>query len=150
MNFKDLIAQNGLAHEDGIEIDQVERYLKRARKDLLTAKRVLAFDEAASLDLVYKAMFHASNGLIRLYHLRPGKIRQHKAVVEATKRILGNKYEVLILEFDKLRQKRNYFEYGANFTGSKEELKNAFSYAEKLVSAIEKQVETKNPQKKLF
>lgn len=150
MNFKDLIAQRGLEIEEKIEFDQTERYLKRARKDLVTAKKVLVMDEAVALDLIYKAMFHAANGLLRLFHLRPGKIRQHKAVIEATKRILGNKYEVLILEFDKLRQKRNYFEYGANFNGSKEELENAFSYTEKFLKVVERYVEEKNPQKRLL
>jgi hypothetical protein len=34
--------------------------------------------------------------------------------------------------------------------GSIEELKNAFSYAEKLLKLIERHVETISPQKKLF
>lgn len=150
MNFKDLIAQKGLVKEEKIERDQIERYLKRAKKDLITARKILNIDEAVALDLVYKSMFHAANGLIRLFYLRLGKIRQHKAVIEATRRILGKKAEVLILEFDKLRQKRNYFEYGAGFKGSKGEIKNALSYAERFLGTVEQYVGQKNPQKKLL
>ena len=150
MTFKDLIAKGGLVREKQIGFDQVERYLKRARKDLSTARKILDIDTPAALDLIYKSMFHSANGLIRFYGLRPGRIGQHKAVVEATGRILGEPAEVLVLKFDKLRQKRNYFEYGAGFRGSKEEVENAREFAKRLLQLIEKHIQEKNPQKRLF
>jgi len=150
MNFKDLIAKGGLIAEKQIGSDQVERYLKRARKDLSTAKKILVIDPPASLDLVYKAMFHSANGLIRLYGLRPGRIGQHKALIEAVGRILGKPAEALVLKFDKLRQKRNYFEYGAGFRSSKDEIKNTTKLAKQFLKLVERNVQDKNPQKRLF
>ncbi len=150
MDFKDLIARGGLVREKQIGFDQVEKYLKRARKDLSTARKILAIDLPAALDLTYKAMFHSANGLIRLYSLRPGRIGQHKALVEATGRILGKPAAMLILKFDKLRQKRNYFEYGAGFRSSKEEVKKTIKSAKDFLALVEKTIQAKNPQKKLF
>lgn len=150
MDFKDLIAKRGLIREKQIGFDQVKRYLQRARKDLSTAEKVLKIDTPVALDLIYKAMFHSANGLIRLYGLRPGRIAQHKAVVQATGRILDKEAEILIMKFNKLRQKRNYFEYGAGFKSSKEEVENAVGFAKKFLFLIEKHVQEKNPQKKLF
>lgn len=112
MTFKDLITKGGLIQEKQIGFDQVKRFCKRARKDLSTAQHILDTDLPAALDLIYKAMFHSANGLIGFYGLRPGRVSQHKSVVEATGRILGKQAKVLVLKFDKLRQKRNYFEYG--------------------------------------
>jgi len=150
MNFKDLIAKGGLVRDKQIGFDQVKRYLKRARKDLSTARIILNSDTPAALDLVYKAMFHSANGLIRFYGLRPGRISQHKAVVEGTGRILGRSAEVLVLKFDKLRQKRNYFEYGAGFISSRTEVENSLKEADKFIDLVEEFLEKKSSQRKLF
>ena len=150
MAFKDLIVKGGLIKERQIGFDQVERYLKRARKDLSTARKILKIDTPAALDLIYKAMFHSANGLIRFYGLRPGRISQHKAVVEAVGRVLGKPADILVLKFDKLRQKRNYFEYGAGFRSSKEEVKSSLGFARKFLQLVEEHIQKKNPQKKLF
>lgn len=150
MNFNDLIKIGGLIREEKIGWDQVEKFLDRAKKDLLSAKKILPSDEAVALDLVYKAMFHASNALIRSFGLRPGKIGQHKAAIEATQRILGKPAEIFILRFDKLRQKRNYFEYGAGFLSSKSEILNSLVEAKKFITLIEVFLKKENPQKSLF
>ena len=139
-----------MVRERQIGLDQVIRYLKRARKDLLTARKILEIDTPAALDLIYKAMFHSANGLIRFYGLRPGRISQHKAVVEATGRILGRPADILVLKFDKLRQKRNYFEYGAGFRSSKEEIENAQKFARRFLKLVERHIQEKDPQKKLL
>jgi len=150
LEFSDLIRSGGLIKEEEIGLDQVRRFLKRARKDLLTAKKVIGSDGAVALDLVYKAMFHSANALIRYFGLRPGRIGQHKAIIRATERILGKPAEIYILRFDKLRQKRNYFEYGAGFVSSKTEIENGLVEAEKLINLIENFLEEKNSQKKLL
>jgi len=150
MNFADLLKSGGLIRERAIGWDQVERFLSLARKDLATAQKILPTDAPVSLDLVYKAMFHASNGLLHSFGFRPGKVAQHKAVIRATERILGRKAEVFIFRFDKLRQKRNYFEYGAGFISSKEEIKNSLKEAKKFIDLVGSFLKEKNPQKKLF
>ena len=53
----------------------------------------------------------------------------------------------LILKFDKLRKRRNEFEYQGVFEMGREELKNSIEHAKQLVTAIRKSLEDSNPQK---
>lgn len=66
LDYRDLVAEGKLKEEKAIGIDQVRRFLKRAGKDLETAKSI-EDDNGAALTLVYNSMFHAANALIR-YH----------------------------------------------------------------------------------
>jgi len=62
-------------------------------------------------------------------------------------RILGPEYKALILKFDKLRKRRNEFEYQGIFTMGREELKDSIEQAKQLVVVIRKSLEDSNPQK---
>ena len=146
-DLRDLIQEGQIREESGIGWDQVERLIKRAFEDLKSAERNLPFDEAGAMDFIYKAMFHAGNALIRFYGFRPGATRQHQGVIIAVGRILGPEYTTLILKFDKLRKRRNEFEYQGVFEMGREELKNSIEHAKQLVTAIRKSLEDSNPQK---
>jgi uncharacterized protein (UPF0332 family) len=56
-------------------------------------------------------------------------------------------YKALILKFDKLRKRRNEFEYQGIFEMGREELKDSIEQAKQLVAAIRKSLENSNPQK---
>lgn len=148
MPYDDLVKKESLKKETSVDYAQVERLVVRSKKDLQVAKRTLDIDEATALDLVYKSMFHASNALIRSQGYRPGKIKQHIGVVEAVERSLGSKIKPTILKFDRLRVKRNEFEYQGLYRSSKTEIKNSFQDAEKLIESIEEYIEHHNPQRK--
>ena len=148
MPYDDLVKKESLKKEANIDYAQVERLIVRSKKDLQVAKKNLDIDEATALDLVYKSMFHASNALIRSQGYRPGKIKQHMGVVEAVERSLGAKIKPTILRFDRLRIKRNEFEYQGLYRSSKTEIKNSFQDAEKLIKSIEEYIEHHNPQRK--
>jgi uncharacterized protein (UPF0332 family) len=145
LDYKDLIAEGKLKKEKAIGIDQVKRFLKRARKDLETAKAI-EDDDGAALTLVYDSMFHAANALIRYQGYRPGIKFQHVGILEAVKRTIGEDLEELILKYNKLRIKRNKFEYLAIYNISKTQLKNNIKDAEKFVNIIEKYLRDKDPQ----
>src|SRR3989338_7965909 len=115
VDLRDLIQEGQIQEESGIGWDQIERLLKRAFEDLKSAERNLPFDEPGAMDFIYKAMFHAGNAIIRSYGFRPGIIRQHQGVITAVGRILGPESKTLILKFDKLRKRRNEFEYQGVF-----------------------------------
>lgn len=148
--IKKLIDQGGLVKEKAIGWDQVKQYLKRAEKDLKTAKEIIDIDEAVTLELVYKSMFHTANALVRAHGLRPGKIRQHKAVIIASQILLGAVADEFILRFDKLRIKRNEFEYGAISRTSHTEIINGLKAASEFHYLVEKILKTKNPQTELL
>ncbi len=146
-DLRDLIQEGQIQEEPGIGWDQVERLIKRAFEDLKSAERNLPFDEPGAMDFIYKAMFHAGNALIRSYGFRPGATRQHQGVITSVGRILGPEYKALILKFDKLRKRRNEFEYQGIFAMGREELKDSIEQAEQLVAAIRKALQDSHPQK---
>ncbi|OGG08739.1 hypothetical protein A2154_03970 [Candidatus Gottesmanbacteria bacterium RBG_16_43_7] len=148
--LKILIDEGGLVIEKSIGWDQINKYLTRALKDLETAQKLIKVDEAVAMDLVYKALFHASNALIRANGVRPGKIRQHKAVVRAASIFLGKKANKYILRYEKLRIKRNEFEYGAVFRSSQSEINNGIKDTRKYIQMIKSFLLQKNPQKHLL
>jgi len=145
-DFSDLISQGSLKEETKIGQDQVVKLINRAKKDLETARSLLESDEAVAMTMVYNAMFHSANALIRFYGFRPGKVRQHTGLIEATSRILGEETKDYILRFDKLRKKRNLLEYQAIFDFSKIQVENNLAEAEKFVSIIEKFITNRTEQ----
>jgi len=100
------------------------------------------------MDFIYKAMFHGANALIRSYGFRPGSTRQHQSVIAAVERILGADSKTLILKFDRLRKRRNEFEYQGIFEMGRAELKDTVEHAKRFVERIREKLEKTNPQKK--
>ncbi len=103
-------------------------------------------DEGAALVLVYDSMFHAANALIRYQGFRPGFKLQYLGIMEAVKRTLGDDSEDLISKYNKLRIKRNNFEYQAIYNISKTQLMNDIKDAKEFIKIIEKYLKDKNPQ----
>lgn len=145
-DFSDLISQGSLKEEKKIGHDQISRLINRAKKDLETAKSLIESDEAVSITMVYNALFHSANALIRFYGYRPGKVRQHAGLIEATSRILGNEIKDYILRFNKLRKKRNLLGYQAIFIFSKIQIENNLAEAKKFVELIDKFIAEKMEQ----
>jgi len=106
----------------------------------------MANDEGAALTLIYNAMFHAANALIRSQGYRPGNKFQHIGIIEAVKRTLGDDFEAIIFKFDKLRIKRNKFEYQAIYNISKTQLVSDIKDADAFIQVIEKYLKDRNPQ----
>ena len=97
MIYKDLVAEGKLKKEKAIGIDQIHRFINRAKKDLETAKIIVANDEGAALILIYDAMFHAANALIRYQGYRPGNKLQHIGIIEAVRRTIGEDFKAIML-----------------------------------------------------
>ncbi len=144
-NYDDLVRNGRLKKVSGRGHDQAARLLKRSSRDLQTAELLLSQDEAAAMDLIYKGVFHAAKALLRLQGYRPGARKQHMGVVEAVVRTLGKKSELLLLFFDRLRRKRNVFEYQAVFSMSSAELRNALAHAKKLIGEIQENIRKNHP-----
>ncbi|MDD5217691.1 MAG: HEPN domain-containing protein [Candidatus Omnitrophica bacterium] len=147
IDLQDLIRDGQLQTEPGIGWDQVERLIKRSFEDLKSAERNLPFDEPGAMDFSYKAMFHSANALIRAYGFRPGAVRQHQGVILAVERILGDEFKMLILKFDRLRKRRNQFEYQGLFEMGGEELRDSFQQANRFVTTIRDHLIKSNPQR---
>lgn len=147
IDLSDLIQNGQIREEPDIGWDQVTRLIKRAFEDLISAEKTLSFDEPGAMDFAYKAMFHSANALIRSYGFRPGATRQHHGVIVAVERILGEKSKSLILKFDRLRKRRNQFEYQGLFEMGEQELLDSIGQAKEFVIRIRQTLEESNPQK---
>lgn len=147
MDYSDLVKENKLKKEPDIGFDQIERLLKRSRKDLVTARQLIEKDEGLAAAAIYDAMFHAANALIRMQGYRPGTVRQHIGVIEAVKRTLSKNAKNLIIKFDSMRVTRNKFEYQAIFDMSTAQLNKSLQDAEELAKMIAAYIFAKNPQK---
>ncbi len=139
-DFKDLLEKGQLKHEPGIGKEQVELLMIRAEKDLDSASKLISFDEAGAMDFVYKAFFHTANALLRLHGYRPGPVRQHQGVLIAVERMLGKEYKQLLLKFNRLRKRRNRFEYLGIFEMGTQELKGYLEAAKQFVTAIKREI----------
>ena len=58
---------------------------------------IVANDEGAALILIYDAMFHAANALIRYQGYRPGNKLQHIGIIEAVRRTIGEDFKAIML-----------------------------------------------------
>ena len=144
-NYEDLVRSGQLKRVSGRGSGQAARLLKRATRDMLTAELLIPIDEAAAMDLIYKGIFHAANALLRLQGYRPGGRRQHVGVAKAVARTLGKKSDPLLFFYDRLRRKRNKFEYQAVFTMSSNELRNALKQGNGLISEIQSNIRKDYP-----
>ena len=150
MNYQDLI-KSGSLRKEKIGFEQINKILERAHKNIKSARVLLDNnDEEGAFRFAYEAMLMAGRALVFSYGLRPGTTGSHKTVVEFSKRILGNSYEILVAKFDKMRKKRHYLIYGIGFTVSSTETENAIRSAFNFIDRIEEFIQKKNPQKKLF
>lgn len=149
MNYDDLIKGESLKKVSRVDWVLVKRLINRSKRDLEMAKKNLDADEPTAMDLVYKSMFHAANALIQSQGYRPGRIRQHRGTVEAVERTFGIEIKSIVRKFDRLRQKRNEFEYQGLYRGTRTEIKNSFIDAKVLIVKIEDYIRENNPQRGL-
>lgn len=141
IDFSDLIESGQLRHEPDIGKDQVVKLLKRALMDIDALDEIIEIDEAIAMQVSYDAMFHAANALLRLYGYRPGPIRQHQGVIAAVGRIIGEKADFFTKRFDRLRRRRNEFEYQGSYEMGYEELKDALINAKQFVLLIKDEIQ---------
>jgi len=150
MSYQNLIKKN-LLKKENVNFDQIKKVLERAHKNLKSAKLLLENnDEEGAFKFAYEAMLLSGRALIFSYGLRPRTIGSHKTVVDFTKEIFGKEYGILTNKFDKIRKRRHDITCGVEFTTSSTESVNAIDSAHELISKIEKHIQEKNPQKKLF
>ena len=74
------------------------------------------------------------------YGYLPADGQQHKTVVEITGKILGEHFDLVVLQFEKLRKKRNVFFYDSIDTGNLAEAKKAAETAKQLIKAIKDKI----------
>jgi len=96
--------------------------------------------------MAYMAMLKAGRALLLTEGYVPDDGAQHKTVVEVTTHILGDEYQALTGQFERMRRKRNEMTYEVSGLLSKTESEKALNDAISLVKKILDEVKTRNPQ----
>lgn len=125
---------------------QIERFLQSAEKKLASARKILAFDEEASLQQAYEAMLKASLGFMFSHGVRarsqPG---HHIAIIEFVRTRLDRKNATLITMFDRLRRKRNLALYDDAGFVSHQDAEQALDTARDYLNVIRADIANRRP-----
>jgi hypothetical protein len=135
VDFKDYL-RRGLLKKSEPDYRQVSQQINRAIRDMHTFALVADDDPEWAATIAYQSMLRVGRALLYSYGYLPADGQQHKTVVELTSEILGRKYELITLQFERFRKKRNVFFYDSYETGSKYEAKQAAEAACKLIEAV--------------
>ena len=138
--------KGGLIKRQHPDFSQIDKQIARAEKDLITFALVLEKDAEWAATIAYHAMLRAGRALLFAYGYLPADGRQHKTVVEITGKILGVQYDLMVLQFEKLRKKRNIFFYDSIDTGNIAEAKKAAETAEQMIVAIKEKITPCRPE----
>lgn len=134
-----------------INFEQIEKFLKGARRKLSSAKKVLTIDNEISYQTAYEAMIKAGLAFILAFGKRPRAILGHHVVIiKFIESKLEKDYQRLIGLFDEMRKKRNRAIYEESGFISEYEAKEAIKTAEKFIGIIENEISKVHPQKKLI
>ena len=136
----DSYLRNGLIKRQNADFRQIWEQIKRAEKDLVVFTLVLEKDPELAATIAYHAMLRAGRALLFSQGFLPSDGRQHKTVVEITGKILGEHFDLVIVQFEKLRKKRNIFFYNSMDTGNIAEAKKAAETAKQLIKAIKDKI----------
>ncbi len=144
--LNEYVAKN-LIKAEKIGVDQIEKVIKSAEKNLIVSEKLLSIDEGHAYEIAYEAMLHAARAFVFVKGYRPTTSFQHKTVVSFAAVFLGNEYKALIEKFDYMRKNRNNFIYepwkvNISMTDAKSALKSAREFVEIIKEVIKKE----NPQ----
>lgn len=149
MSFEKFVREN-LVKKQQPDFNQIADQLKRARKDLKTAKSVLDTDPTWAFTISYHAMLRAGRALMYSKGYLPTSNQSHKTIVEFTKDLLGADFVNVVNRFSRMRRQRHNFIYDSQNHITVSEAKTAIETAEKLVEKITDLVRKDNPQKEMF
>ncbi len=126
---------------------QVERFLARAEKKAVSARKILAFDEEACLQQAYEAMLKAAIGFTFSHDVRARSMPGHHiAIIEFVEERVGREHAGLIAVFDRLRRKRNAVLYDDEGLVSHAEAESAVQAARKFIRVIRADVGARKPR----
>ena len=106
MKFDDLV-RFGRIRKEKKSTAEIDRALERARRDLNTARRILAEDWDWGFAVAYNAVLQASRAYMFSKGYRASTANGHKNTFAFMSLALGDEFADMIAYFDKMRNKRN-------------------------------------------
>ncbi len=122
--------------------EQAPRQLALARRDLSSARRLLADDRDWAFAIAYNAVLQAGRALMLWegYHATSGE-GGHVAVVKFCEEYFGPRYHEEMALFDRMRVTRHRVVYDVSGSISHLEAEEAFGFAEQFVERVRRIVE---------
>lgn len=145
-DFVEALLKKGTIRKCPIDEKTLSNLLKRAYKDISTAKMNLDIDEDCAYTYSYTAMLRSGLALMFATGFRPEARNKHEIVINFVAFLLGDGYRKLLNNYDFMRRKRNQLIYEPDLPCSKKEAANAINTAQEFVDVISKLVKRKNPQ----
>jgi uncharacterized protein (UPF0332 family) len=123
--------------------------MRRATKDISTARRNLSEDEDCVYSYAYNAMLRSGLALMFWEGFRPEVKDMHLTVVRFVTSFLGKEFRRVLNDYDFMRRKRHLLVYEPDIPCSKKEAAEAIKTAEEFIGVIFKIIKRKNPQLEL-
>lgn len=121
---------------------QIERFLQSADKKIISAQKILEFDDEAALQQAYEAMLRAAMALMFSHGVRPrSQLGHHIAIIEFVREHLDKEHEGLLSVFDHLRRKRNTALYDDTGFISHRDAEDAVKTAQNFVDVVKKHID---------
>lgn len=133
-----------------VDFRSAENFLRRARKDLSSARLILSSDVEGAYAFLYNCMLHAGLAYMATSGLRPDIRGKHKTVVRYMTHALGKSYQDSVYCYDRMRRKRHLLIYEPGRYGTtRREIEEAEKVAREFLTVVSKRVRERNPQKEL-
>lgn len=123
---------------------QIQSRLQLAKRDILTAKKLLGSDSDWAFSIAYNAVLQAARALMFAKGFRPASGEgQHVAVVRFCEELMGDDMGDELMLFEKMRSKRHRVIYDVAGAVSLQEAKAAFQFAERFIQAVAQRLSKK-------
>ncbi len=120
--------------------NEILEAIKRAERDLKTAKIIMAEDWDWGFAVAYNAVLQASRAYMFSQGYRPGSNQVHKNTFAFMAEAMGKEYDDLITYFDRMRNKRNQAIYDVAGLITETEARNLFKQATEFVALIKRRL----------
>lgn len=134
--YDDLL-RSGNIRKEKVSQTEIVLALKRANRDLKTAKKVMAEDWDWGFAITYNAVLQASRAYMFSQGYRPASAQGHRNTFEFMLIAMGKDFEDLITYFDRMRKKRNQAVYGMAGLITETEARTLFKKATEFVALIQ-------------
>jgi len=138
--YEDLL-KAGRIHKENVSRAEITRALELAKRDLKTARKIMAEDWDWGFAVAYNAVLQASRAYMFSQGYRPTSAQGHKNTFAFMILAMGKEYENLITYFDRMRNKRNQVIYDVAGLITKTEARNLFNRAIEFVALIKDMLE---------
>ena len=136
-NYSRLLEDRRIEREPRVR-GQVAQQLSSARRDLKTARRLLADEDEWAYNIAYNAMLLAGRAVMFSEGYRPTSAGGHVAVIEFLRIWSGSSSTEVVQTMDRMRRQRHRIMYDAPGTVSGDQIREAVQTAEQFILQIER------------